>query len=90
MQPQNESPRLICNRVDEAAFILMGSQFIRGSINCNEEISDTMSAWIWRQYPTPGKESTQGTGIDIWIMEDEPAGCLDTTELNIDSIPENL
>ena len=76
-------PRLVCNRVDEAEFILMGSQFIRGTIHCNQVINDTMSAWIWKQSPTPGEESTQGTGIDIWIMSDEPTGCLDTSDIDL-------
>ncbi len=70
-------PKLSCSRYSEAEFAIMGSKFVMGTIHATGQISDTLSAWIWKQSPAPSSRATMGTGVDIWIMSEKPQGCID-------------
>jgi|GEM_PF-3594084 len=73
-------PELICSTYDAAEFTIKGSQFNLGTIHTQGEIIDTLSAWIYRQSPMPGSIATMGTGVDIWLTSEFPAGCEEEEE----------
>lgn len=79
-------PELICSTYDAAEFTIKGSQFNLGTIHTKGEIIDTLSAWIYRQSPMPGSIATMGTGVDIWLTSEFPAGCEEEEE---PLLPEN-
>lgn len=70
-------PGLVCGTFDEAEFAIKGSQFNMGTIHTSGTIVDTLSAWVWKQSPSPGAIATMGSGIDIWLSSDFPEGCIE-------------
>jgi len=77
------TPELICGSYDEAEFTVKGSQFNMGTIFTKGTISDTLSAWVYRQSPSPGVVATMGAGIDLWLMQEFPEGCKEEEEIII-------
>lgn len=70
-------PKLNCRRYSEAEFAITGSKFLLGDMHYTGTISDTLSAWVWKQSPAPHSRATMGTGIDLWLMSEKPQGCID-------------
>lgn len=68
-------PNLICDTYGAAEFAIKGSQFNMGSIYLQGNITDTLAAWVWKQSPPAGSNASMGSGIDLWLMSEYPAGC---------------
>jgi beta-lactam-binding protein with PASTA domain len=71
-----EIPELVCKTYDEAVLLVTSSNFLFGDIHFPEsEGSDTLSAYIVKQSPRAGVESTMGTAINIWLERRKPEDC---------------
>lgn len=68
-------PDLMCDNYDAAEFAIKTSQFNLGTIHTTGPITDTLSAWIYNQHPTPGDIASMGRGIDLWLVQDFPEAC---------------
>ena len=76
-------PDLMCDNFDAAEFTIKTSQFNMGTIHTQGNITDTLSAWIYNQSPSPGVVASMGSGIDLWLMQDFPSGCAEQEEEEI-------
>jgi beta-lactam-binding protein with PASTA domain len=72
-------PKLVCQSLGEAQFILSGLNVNLGSVIESPGITDRQNAYVWKQFPPyePGRKIKMGEQVDIYIMQGRPQGCSD-------------
>lgn len=84
-------PKLVCYTYDEVKFKLSSSKLNIGVILTDETVSDTASAYVYKQMPsyTDGGNIRLGEQVDLWLTQEAPSGCLDF-DLEIPSVDDSL
>jgi beta-lactam-binding protein with PASTA domain len=62
-----EVPSLLGKSLDEAKFILAGNSLNLGAVITNPDVSDSLSAIIFKQRPLAGEKISKGSAIDIFL-----------------------
>ena len=83
------APQLYGLRFQEAKIAIQEASLNLGSVNYDIEVTDTLAAQVYRQYPPANGNATLGQAIDLWLTEDYTKIPTDTLGLgdNTDSIP---
>lgn len=68
-------PDLICDTYGAAEFAIKGSQFNLGQVHLSGTIVDTLNAWVWKQDPGARAKAGMGSGVNVWLTAEYPAGC---------------
>ena len=73
-------PDLVCMTYGEALNIIRDNRFSKGALIVSGGLSDSTSAYIWRQSPSAydGLTINVGDPIDLWIQSSQPDGCSDS------------
>jgi beta-lactam-binding protein with PASTA domain len=62
-----EAPSLNGKTVDEAKFILSGNSLNLGAVILDPNVSDSLSAIIYKQRPLAGEKISKGSAVDIFL-----------------------
>ncbi len=70
-------PSLVCKTYQEALATIRRKKFSEGAIMIAGNVSDTSSAYVWRQLPDSmdSMSVNQGDPIDLWLQAEPPVGC---------------
>lgn len=70
-------PSLVCKTYREALASIRSNQLSEGAIIISGSVSDTSSAYVWRQLPDAldSMSVKQGDPIDLWLQSEPPVGC---------------
>ena len=70
-------PSLVCKTYQEALATIRNKQFSQGALMISGNVSDTSSAYVWRQLPDAldSMSVNQGDPIDLWLQAEPPVGC---------------
>ena len=70
-------PSLVCKTYSEALSTIKRRKFSQGALTLSGNVSDTASAYVWRQLPDALDSMfvNQGDPIDLWLQAEPPAGC---------------
>ncbi len=70
-------PDVVCQTLDEANFTIRNYNLLVGSIIAEGPITDTASAYIFRQQPRyySGASVRTGQSINLWITNKKPSQC---------------
>jgi beta-lactam-binding protein with PASTA domain len=70
-------PSLVCKTYQEALATIRSKKLSKGAIMFSGSVSDSSSAYVWRQLPDAmdSMAVNQGDPIDLWLQAEPPAGC---------------
>ncbi len=80
-------------RYGEAKRILEDNGIVIGAIVANTDVTDTLSAWIYRQHPERFDDEKRiirirsGQTMDVWLQIDKPV--IDSTKLKLPFVEDN-
>lgn len=68
-------PDWVCLPYSAAELGIAGNGFMKGDIILEPGITDTVSAFVYRQEPMPNSFFNLGTGVTLWLAKELPAAC---------------
>jgi len=77
-----QTPTFTCLTYAEALRLIKSNNLSQGSLTVMGNVSDTASAYVYRQYPTTYAAAPINAGdpIDLWLQSDKPYECNDNSD----------